>query len=78
MKILRDGNSINRKLCHLDPEVCKRRKTLEIIKKIKKDKNSNVKFKAQSIVKLTVLMLKDIVKFIYLNNFNLIYPEFGF
>lgn len=58
--------------------MCKRRKTLEIIKKIKKDKNSNVKSKAQSIVKLTVLMLKDIVKFIYLNNFNLIYPEFGF
>lgn len=58
--------------------MCKRRKTLEIIKKIKKDKNSNVKFKAQSIVKLTVLILKDIVKFIYLNNFNLIYPEFGF
>lgn len=58
--------------------MCKRRKTLEIIKKFKKDKNSNVKFKAQSIVKLTVLMLKDIVKLIYLNNFNLIYPEFGF
>lgn len=58
--------------------MCKRRKTLEIIKKIKKDKNYNVKFKAQSIVKLTVLMLKDIVKFIYLNNFNLIYPKFGF
>lgn len=58
--------------------MCKRRKTLEIIKKFKKDKNSNVKFKAQSIVKLTVLMLKDIVKFIYLNNNNIIYPEFGF